>query len=51
MSTNYDLIFVVVNWLTKVVHLKPAQIIDVLGLEEVFINLTVRYDLLDLIVL
>ena len=31
------------SWLTKIVHSKPAQMIDAPGLTEVFIDLTVRH--------
>ena len=40
-NTSYDSILVVVDRLTKMVHSKPAQMIDAPGLAEVFIDLTV----------
>ena len=41
---SYNSIFVIVNWLTKIVHYKPVKvIINALGLAEVIINVVVRY--------
>ena len=41
---SYDLILVIVNWLTKMVHYKPVKvIIDAPGLAEVIIYMVVRH--------
>ena len=40
---SYNLILVVVDRCTKMVHSKPAQIIDAPGLAKVFINLVVQH--------
>ena len=43
-NDNYDLILVIVNWLTKIVHDKPVKVtIDALGLAKVIINIVVQY--------
>ena len=49
---NYDLILIIVNWLTKMVHYKPVKvIINALGLVKVIIYVVMRYyNLPDLIV-
>ena len=49
---NYDLILVIVNWLTKMVHYELVKvIIDAPGLAKVIINVVVRhYDLPDSII-
>ena len=49
---NYDLIFVIIDRLTKMVHYKPVKItIDAPDLAEVIINVVVRYhNLLDSII-
>ncbi len=39
-SDSYDLILVIINWLTKMVYYKPVKVtIDILGLVEVIINM------------
>ena len=49
ISTNwkgdsYDLIFIIVNWLTKIVHYEPVKVtINAPGLAEVIINVIVRH--------
>ena len=41
---SYNLIFVIVDWLTKIIHYKLVKvIINALGLAEVIINMVVRY--------
>ena len=41
---SYDLIFVIVDWLTKMVYYEPVKvIIDAPGLAEVIINVIVRH--------
>ena len=49
---NYNSIFIIINWLTKIVYYKPViDIINNLGLIEVIINIIVRHHgLLNLIV-
>ncbi len=43
-SDSYDLILVIVDRLTKMVHYKPVKVtIDTSGLEEVIINVVVRH--------
>ena len=44
-DTSYDLILIIVDWLTKMVHYKPVQItIDAPGLVKVFIDLVARHN-------
>ena len=40
---NYDSIFIIVYWFTKMIHNKPMQMIDAPGLAEVLIDLIVRH--------
>ena len=41
---SYDLILVIVDWLTKIVYYKPVKvIIDTPGFIKVIINIVVRY--------
>ena len=49
---SYDLVLVIVNWLTKMVHYKPVKVtINALGLAEVIIDMVVQYHgLLDSII-
>ena len=49
---SYNSIFVIVNWLTKMVYYKPFKvIINALGLAKVIINIVMKYhDLSDSIV-
>lgn len=43
-SESYNLIPVIINYLTKMIYYKPVKItIDVPGLVEVIINMVVRY--------
>ena len=43
-GTSYDLILVVIDRLTKMIHYEPVQIpIDIPGLAKVFIDLVIRY--------
>ena len=40
----YDLIFVIVNWLTKMVYYKPVKVtIDASGLAKIIIKIVVKY--------
>ena len=42
---SYDLIFVIIDWLTKIVHYKPVKVsIDAPGHTEVNIDVVVRHD-------
>lgn len=44
-SDNYDVILVIINCLTKIVHYEPVKItINVAGLTEVTINIVMRHD-------
>ena len=41
---NYDLILVIINWLTKMIYYKPVKVtIDALVLTKVIINMVVCY--------
>ena len=40
-DTSYDSIFVVVDRLTKMIHSKPAQMIDALGLAEIISDVVI----------
>ena len=41
---NYNLILVIINWLTKMVYYKLVKVtIDALGLAKIVINIVVRY--------
>ena len=42
-GTSYDSILVIFVRLTKIIHYKPAQMIDPPGLAEVLIDLIARY--------
>ena len=50
---GYDLIFVIINWFTKIVYYKPFKVtINTLSLVEVIINIMLRHhSLLNLIVI
>lgn len=52
MGNSYNSIFVIVNWLTKIVYYKPVKItIDAPGFAKVIMHVVVRhYDLPHLIV-
>ncbi len=42
-NDSYNLILVIVDWLTKMVHYEPVKVmIDVPGLAEIIINVVVR---------
>lgn len=49
VSTNqkgntYNLILVIIDWLTKMIHYKPVKVtIDTLGLVEVILDMVVQY--------
>ena len=51
-SDNYDSIFVIVNWLTKMVHYKPVKVtIDALGPAKVILDVLIQHhSLLDSII-
>ena len=40
-NMNYNLILIIVGWLTKMIHYKPVQMSDALGFAEVLIDLIV----------
>ena len=41
---SYNLIFIIVNWLIKMINYKPVKIIiNAPGLAEIIINVVVRY--------
>ena len=41
---SYDLILIIINWLTKMVHYKPVKVtLDVPSLAEIIIDVVVRY--------
>ena len=42
-DTSYDLILVIIDRRMKMVHSKPAQMIDAPGLAKVFIDLVVQH--------
>ncbi len=52
-SHSYNLILVIINWLTKIVHYDPVKItIDITGLAEVIIYVIVRHHgVLELIIM
>ena len=52
-SNSYDLILVIVNWPTTMIHYKPVKVtIDALGQRKMIINMIIRhYKVLESIVI
>ena len=43
-GNSYDSIFVIINWLTKMIYYKPVKvIINAVGIVKVIINVVIRY--------